>query len=271
MSAPGTETRASGTATAKGGQKPFVQHAPRRGLGGQGSGASGGPPPQRRASGRSDARARVPRARRRASPGRTPGEASRPGFDLDPSRHAARVHSCPSPLSARTSASASYAGGCGSAACIAGNSAKDAPGCASARSPGSVWRPSRSTRARASCGRGGGSHHDRATSRVAREDRLREHEGIGGRPQSPASRSSAWASVSTAGGCRTRAPRGRRRGTPPRPASRGHLEERTVRGDSEPVPEDERQTVDRPGGAREKRAREKEDAVGVDLDDSTVR
>jgi hypothetical protein len=32
------------------------------------------------------------------------------------------------------------------------------------------------------------------------------------------------------------------------------------------VPEDERQTVDRPGGAREK-----EDAVGVDLDDSTVR
>jgi hypothetical protein len=37
------------------------------------------------------------------------------------------------------------------------------------------------------------------------------------------------------------------------------------------VPEDERQTVDRPGGAREKRAREKEDAVGVDLDDSTVR
>jgi len=36
------------------------------------------------------------------------------------------------------------------------------------------------------------------------------------------------------------------------------------------VPEDERQTVDRPGRAREKRARE-EDAGGVDLDDSTVR
>jgi len=106
---------------------------------------------------------------------------------------------------------------------------------------------------------------------VAREDRLREHEGIGGRPQSPTSGSSAWASVSIAGDLpnpgasrattRTRLDRHRR----------GHLEERTVRGDSEPVPEDERQTVDRPGGAREKRAREKEDAVGVDLDDSTVR